>query len=73
MGLVFKLPRVSILDAVKGIWRCNTSMSFSFEVLSPTGELQTKKVEPTSCIKKMQLIDPTWSFIDATSSMVFHI
>ena len=21
----------------------------------------------------MQLIDPTWSFIDATSSMVFHI
>ena len=23
--------------------------------------------------QKMQLIDPTWSFIDATSSMVFHI
>jgi hypothetical protein len=22
---------------------------------------------------KMQLIDPTWSFIDAISSMVFHI
>ena len=51
MGVVFKLPRVSIWDAVKGICRCNTSMFFSFGVLSPSGELQIKKVEPINCIK----------------------
>ena len=43
MGVVFKLPRVSIWDAVRDIWRCNTATSFSFGVLSPSGELQTKK------------------------------
>ena len=43
MGVVFKLPRVSIWDAVKGILQRNTATSFSFGVLSPSGKLQTKK------------------------------
>ena len=43
MGAVFKLPRISIWDAVKGIWRCNTSMSFSFGVLSPSRGAPNKK------------------------------
>ena len=58
MGVVFKLLRVSIWDAVKGIWQRNTATSFSFGVLSPSGELQTKKVEPINCIKKCNLSTP---------------
>ena len=51
MGVVFKLLHVSIWDAVKGVWQRNTATSFSFGVLSPSGEPQTKKVEPINCIK----------------------
>ena len=58
MGVVFKLLLVSILDTVRDIWRCNTATSFSFGVLSPSGELQTKKVEPINCIKKCNLSTP---------------
>ena len=58
MGVVFKLLRVSIWDAVMDIGRCNTATSFSFGVLSPSGELQTKKVEPINCIKKCNLSTP---------------
>ena len=43
MEVVFKLQRVSIWDAVKGIWQRNTATYSSFGVLSPSGELQTKK------------------------------
>ena len=43
MGVVFKSPRFSIGGVVRDIWRCNTATSFSFGVLSPSGELQTKK------------------------------
>ena len=58
MGVVFKLPRVSIWDTVRGICQWNTSTSFSFGVLSPSGELQTKKVEPINCIIKCNLSTP---------------
>ena len=51
MGVVFKLPRVSIWDAVRDIWRCNTATSFSFGVLSPSRGAPNKKVEPINCIK----------------------
>lgn len=58
MGVVFKLPHVSIWDAIRDIEQCNTAIHFSFGVLSPSGELQTKKVEPINCIIKCNLSTP---------------
>jgi len=61
------------IQGVRDTLPYSTAILFSFGVLSPNGEAPNKKGGANKLHEYMQPIDPAWSFIDATSSMVFNI